>query len=219
MSQNIYSRTLGQLVKERLKKSTEGSDRDLRKYVVPVFHRERREKPRKIYVRIVRVPTKIRKQHSRTQVRCVMAWPNLHDKHDTWFSILLWEPRYYLSMISFKIFSRNFHSFIFKLSKKNKNDGRLLIQHLHRTATIIQIEQLQYNRSTTSYPFPPALQNILASALGGCGSPTLLLDNSISISSEARCSPKETNSGHAICLCLLTCSAPMFVPWLVRHRA
>ena len=66
--------------------------------------------------------------------------------------------------------------------------------------TIILIEQLKHNQTTTSYPFPPALQNILASALGGCGSPTILLDNSISISSPARCSPKETNSGHAICL-------------------
>lgn len=154
----------------------------------------------------------------RTQVRCVMAWPNLHDKQDTWFSILLPEHRY-LSMIIFKLFSRNLHSFILKLSKKNRNDRRLLIQHPHRTATVILIEQLQHIQITSSYTFPPVLQNILASALGGCGSPTLLLDNSISISSPVRCSPKETNSGHAICLCLLTCSAPMFVPWLVRHQA
>lgn len=80
MSKNIYSRTLGQLVKDRLEKSTERSDRDLRKYVVPVFYRKGREKSTSGQSRY---RPRYEASTSRTQGRCVMAWPNLRDKHDT----------------------------------------------------------------------------------------------------------------------------------------
>ena len=58
----------------------------------------------------------------------------VHDELDTCFSVLLSEPRYYLIMIIFKLFSRDLHSFIFKLSKKNRKDRPLLTRHHHRTA-------------------------------------------------------------------------------------